>query len=84
MSNVDSFESTNFEGYLSSIYGGLIVHRIKVNGYLIMDPEDSKQVTVKLSMIKYINSVLQEFPENFGKTTDTPLAKHLLTVCDES
>ena len=31
VSHVDSFEVTNFEGYMSSIYGGLTGHKGKVN-----------------------------------------------------
>ena len=34
VSHVDSFEITNFSGYLSSIYGGLTVNRGRVHHYL--------------------------------------------------
>ena len=36
MSHVDIFEIAKFAGYLSSIYGRLIVHRGKVHAYLRM------------------------------------------------
>ena len=52
VSHVDSFEITKFEGYLPSIYGGLIVHRGKLHDYLVMYLRYIGQVTVKLSMIK--------------------------------
>ena len=68
LSHVKSFEITKFAGYLSSIYGGITVHRGKVNDFLGMDLDYIEQATVKLSMIKYLDSVLQEFPEHFGMT----------------
>ena len=39
LSHVDIFEITKFAGYMSSIYGGLIVYRGKVNAYLVIDIE---------------------------------------------
>ena len=73
-----------FSGYLSSIYWVLIVHRGKVNEYFEVYLEYSKQGTLKLSMIKYVYSVLQEFPEYLGATTSTPAADHLFKVRNES
>ena len=58
MSHVDSFEITKFAGYLSRIYGRITVYRIKVHEYLGIDLDYSKQGTVKVSMIKYLDSVL--------------------------
>ena len=59
VSQVNRFEITKFSGYMSSIYGGLTSHRGKVNEYLGMNLNYRKQVTVKVSMIKYLDSVLQ-------------------------
>ena len=63
VSHVDSFEVTMFAGYMSSIYGGIIVHRVKVHQYLVIGLDYRKKITVKLSMIEYLDSVLQEFPK---------------------
>ena len=62
MSHVDSFEFTKFEGYLSSIYGILSVHRVKIHDYFVIDLDYSQKVTVKVSIIKYLYRVLEEFP----------------------
>ena len=35
VSHFDRFEITDFAGYLSSIYAGLIAHRGKVHDYLV-------------------------------------------------
>ena len=43
VSHVNSFEITKVEGYLSRIYGGLPVHRRKLQDYLAMDLEHVKQ-----------------------------------------
>ena len=52
VSHVESFETTKFARCLSIIYGGLTVHKGKVHDYLVMELYYSKQVTVKVSMIK--------------------------------
>ena len=52
VSHVKSFETNKFSGYLSIIYGRLTVNRGKVHDYLVIDLDYSKQVTVKVSMIK--------------------------------
>ena len=83
VAHVNSFEITKFAGYQPIIYGGLIVHRGKVHEYLVMDLYYRKQVTVKSSMIKYLYSVLQEFPENLGKNSATSVADHFFTVHNE-
>ena len=62
VSHVDSFEDSNFAGHLSSIYGGISVNRGEIHDYLVIDLNYCKQGTVKVSMIKYLESVLEEFP----------------------
>ena len=59
VSHADSFEFTKLSGYPSSTYGGLSVHRGEIHDYLGINLNYSKQVTVKVSMIKYLYSVLQ-------------------------
>ena len=60
----------------------LIVQGGKHN-YFLIGLDYSKQVTVKESMIKYLGSVLQEFPEHLDTTASTPSADHLFIVQDE-
>ena len=52
VSHVYSFEITKFAGYLSSIYGGLTVHRGKVNDHLVMDLEYIEQGKLKVYIYK--------------------------------
>ena len=59
VSHVDSFEIAKLSGYLPRIYEGLMVRRGKVHEYLGMDLNYSKKGTVKVSMIKFLGSVLQ-------------------------
>ena len=59
------------------------MNRGKVHDYLGMDIKYSKQGTVKLSMIKYLDSVIQEFPENLGATAITKVAEPLFKVRDD-
>ena len=83
VSHFDTFEFTKFVGYLSSIYGGLTVHRGKVYEYLGMELNYIKKVTVKLSMIKDLDSVIQDFTEHLVTTVATLVVDHLFTVRDE-
>ena len=56
---------------------------VKVSDYPGMYLNYIDQETVKLSMIKYLYSVLQELPENLGATKVSPAAEHLFKVCNE-
>ena len=59
VSHLDIFKIATVSVYLSSIYGGLIVHRGKVHGDLGMYLDHSKKGAVKLCMIKYLDILLQ-------------------------
>ena len=83
VSHIDIFEITNFAVYMSRIYVGLTVHRVKVRDYFGMGLSYSEKGTVDVSMIRYLDSVLQEFPEHLGVTAATPDAEHLFKVRDE-
>ena len=55
----DPVQIIKFALYTSSIYGEkLIVYRRKVHDYLGMDLYFSEKVTVKVSIIKYLNKIL--------------------------
>ena len=83
VSHINSFEMTKFAGYISSIYGVPTVHRGKVHNYLGIYLDYSDQGRVKVSIIKCLDSVLQEFPYNLGATVATPDADNLFKVCDD-
>ena len=58
------FRVTNFDAYLSLIYGKNIkVTCSKVHDYLCMDLYYSGDGKVKISMIKYFQKLLDAFPE---------------------
>ena len=76
VSHVYSFEITNFANYLPRIFGGLTFHSVKIYYYLVMELEYIEKVTVKVSMIKNLYIVIQEFPDNLGMTAVTLAADH--------
>ena len=83
MPHVDIFETRKFAGYFFSICEGITVHMGKVNDYLGIDLDYSDQVMVKFSTIRYLDSVLQEFPDNLGATEANPASYHLFNVRDD-
>ena len=56
------------------------MHRGVLHDYLVIELDYRKQVTVKLSMIKYLDTILEEFPEQLGMNVYTPASEHLFTV----
>ena len=82
VSHVDRFDIAKFSGYLSSSYGGLTAHRVKVQDYLRMELDYIKQSIVRSSIIQYVDSVLQELPDILGKTAATLDADYLFRVRD--
>ena len=47
-----------------------------------MDLDYSMGGKVQVSMIKYVDKVLRDFPEQIRKTSSTPAADHLFTIRD--
>ena len=62
MSHRSRFELTKLALPLEDIYDGLTVNCGKVYDYLGMDLNFSEDGSVKVSMIKYLNNVLRDFP----------------------
>ena len=83
LSHINRFETTKFAGCLSSIYGGLSLHRGKLHTYLISYLYYSSQGKVKVPVIRYLYSVLQDFPENMGANESTLGTDHLFKLCDK-
>jgi hypothetical protein len=53
-----------------------------VHDYLGMDLDYSLDGKVQVSMIKYVDKVFRDFPEQIRKSSSTPAADHLLTIRD--
>ena len=83
VSHESSFEITKFALYLEDVYDGLTVHRGTVHNYLGMDLNFSEDGEVKVLIIKYINSILREFPEYLGEIATSPVADHMFKVSAE-
>jgi len=84
VSHMDPWEVTKFGNYLAGIYGKeLTAHRGKVHDYLGMDFDYSETGKFKVSMIKYLDNVLTEFPEVLTGSAATPAADHLFKVRED-
>ena len=59
----DPFEVTKFALYLSTVYRNkLKLHRVNIHDYLVIDLDYLEKGVVKVSMIKYPQKFLYEFP----------------------
>ena len=82
-SHVDPTVNTELALYLSDKYGdGISVKRGKVHDFLGVDYDYSEKGSVKVSQIRYLSSILADFPEKLGEPAATPAADHLFKVRD--
>ena len=64
MSCEDNFKLTKFSCYISNIYGPkLSMHLGNKHDYLGMDFEFMNNGSLEVSMFKYLDSIIDEFPE---------------------
>ena len=78
------FDITKFAHYLYLQYGKkLTVKRGKVHEYLGMDLDYSRKGAVKVSMIKYLQKVEDEFTIEITRTAKSPACEHLFQVRDD-
>ena len=78
ISHKDAAVNTQLIKALAKIYGPkMTVSRGKVHDYLGMDLDYSTAGSVKISMIKYLKNVIDEFPEEITGTAESPAAEHL-------
>eukprot|EP00804_Cyclotella_cryptica_P008907 CCRYP_012017-RA/>CCRYP_012017-RA protein AED:0.23 eAED:0.23 QI:0/0/0/0.75/0.33/0.25/4/0/1155 len=83
VSHRDSFELTKFILYLVRIYGNQItVNRGKYHDYLGMDLDYLVAGKLRVSMIKYVDKILNEFSQAITKTSSTQAAEHLFQIRD--
>ena len=80
----DDFELTKFSCYLAKIYGPkLSMHTGKKHDYLGVDMEFNEDGTLGVSMIKYLKSVINEFPEIIKERAATPAHDKLFVIRDK-
>ena len=82
VSHEDPLQITLFAQYLAHIYGEkLTVKRGKLHDYLGMDLDYSTPGKLRISMIKYLDKVMDDFPEDIGGgAASTPAGDHLFQV----
>ena len=69
---------------LTSIHGPLLVERGRQHTYLGIDLDYRVEGEVTVSMVPYMQEIVDEFPEDLsGKTSKTPAANHLFDVNPE-
>ena len=83
MSCEDNYELTKFLCYIANIYGPkLAMHLGNKHDYLGMYFEFMNNGSLELSMFKYLDSIIDEFPELITGKSATPAADHLFSVRD--
>ena len=83
-SHVNPIENTKLLVYLNKIYGdGITFTSGKKFTYLGMDMDYTERRVLQVSMVPYIDGVIEEFPELITKTSPTPAADYLFTVREE-
>ena len=84
ISHNDAAVNTQTIKELAKIYGPKVtVSRGKVHDYLGMDLDYSGHKNVKISMIKYLKKIFEDFPEEITKFAETPAGEHLFKVASE-
>ncbi len=80
----DDFELTKYSCHLGNIYGPkLRMHLGCKHEYLGMNMEFNKDGTLDVLMFKYLQEVIDDFPEVIRGRAATPVAAHLFKVRDE-
>ncbi len=82
-SHVDTNIVTEITEWLKSTYGDLKVNCGKKHKYLGMDLDFTLPGEVKISMIPYVQNILNKFLEEIGKSASNPAADHLFWVREE-
>jgi hypothetical protein len=85
ISHVDRRENLWLVDYLKGIYGDkMTVTKGKEHRYLGMDFDYSRPGVLRVTMIKYIEDIFEDFPELIEKSSRTPHTENLFKVRDES
>ena len=71
-------EITKFILFLAKKYGdNITVNRTKVHDYLVMELDYSDKGSVKISMMKHMDKVFTNLPEEIGRSSLSPASDHL-------
>jgi hypothetical protein len=84
VSHKDPEVNTTFGKWLVEKYGDCAEHRGKHHDYLGMDFDYSEKKKVKIRMIPYLQSIIDDFPEEIIATRVTPAADYLFRVRDDA
>ena len=80
----DNFELTKFSCYLANIYGTkLSMHTGRKHDYLGVDMEFCEDGALEVSMFKYLNNVIEDFPEIIHGRAATPAHDKLFEIRDD-
>ncbi len=80
----EDFELTRFSCYLSKIYGPkLSMHTGSKHNYKGIDMEFDSNGILDVSMIKYLQKAIEEFPELITGKAATSAADHLFNIRDK-
>jgi hypothetical protein len=83
VSHKSKAEIMELVNYLKSKYGdGLTVHEGDVHDYLGVDHDYSEKGAVKLSMMKHLEKIFSDFPDEIGKPSLTPASENLFKIRD--
>jgi len=83
VSHIDGREITKLVVFLKEKYGpDIAVNKGTIHDYLGIDFDFSEKGVVKLSMIKNIEKIFDDFPEEIGQASSTPASEHLFKVRD--
>ena len=70
--------------WLHGIYSKQRISNSENHKYLGMDIDYSVTSKVTFSMEKYTHNIISKFPEDLGKTAETPAGEHLFIVHDDT
>ena len=84
ISHVDPNEVTKIGEWLKGIYGNVSISRGREHTYLGMQVRYTPKGTCEVSMIPYINEIMNQFPENVDLPASTPAADPLFKIRETS
>ena len=86
VSHIDPSENTKFAEHLKVLYNReylkpITIHSGTVHDYLGVDYDyGSEPGTVKVSQIKYVDKILDDFPQEVGGPLESPAAPYLFDI----
>jgi len=85
ISHKDPMEATKFIMEMGQIYGSeMSVTRDKAHKYLGMDLDYTGHIFVKISMIKYVDKFIRDFPEKVTTKSANPASDHLFDISEDN